>query len=81
MKRVVALILAGGQGDRLSVLSEERAKPAVIYGGRYRIIDFALSNCVNSTAEHVGCNHVDDAERRRWDAMQKATEIATGGRV
>mgnify|MGYP001580045312 CR=1 FL=1 len=43
MKRVVALILAGGQGDRLSVLSEERAKPAVIFGGRYRIIDFALN--------------------------------------
>jgi glucose-1-phosphate adenylyltransferase len=54
MKRVVALILAGGQGDRLSVLSEERAKPAVIYGGRYRIIDFALSNCVNSGVSRVG---------------------------
>ena len=54
MKRVVALILAGGQGDRLSVLSEERAKPAVIYGGRYRIIDFALSNCVNSGVGRVG---------------------------
>lgn len=54
MKRVVAMILAGGQGDRLSVLSEERAKPAVIYGGRYRIIDFALSNCVNSGITRVG---------------------------
>ncbi|MDE3097304.1 MAG: glucose-1-phosphate adenylyltransferase [Chloroflexota bacterium] len=54
MKRVVALILAGGQGDRLSVLSEERAKPAVIFGGRYRIIDFALSNCVNSGITRVG---------------------------
>ena len=54
MKRVAALILAGGQGDRLSVLSEERAKPAVIYGGRYRIIDFALSNCVNSGITRVG---------------------------
>jgi glucose-1-phosphate adenylyltransferase len=54
MKRVVALILAGGQGDRLSVLSEERAKPAVIFGGRYRIIDFALSNCVNSGISRVG---------------------------
>ena len=54
MKRVVALILAGGQGDRLSVLSEERAKPAVIFGGRYRIIDFALSNCINSGVERVG---------------------------
>lgn len=54
MKRIIALILAGGQGDRLSVLSEERAKPAVIFGGRYRIIDFALSNCVNSGITRVG---------------------------
>lgn len=54
MKKVVALILAGGQGDRLSVLSEERAKPAVIFGGRYRVIDFTLSNCVNSGITRVG---------------------------
>ncbi|OGO50555.1 MAG: glucose-1-phosphate adenylyltransferase [Chloroflexi bacterium RBG_16_68_14] len=54
MKRIIAMILAGGQGDRLSVLSEERAKPAVIFGGRYRIIDFALSNCVNSGITRVG---------------------------
>lgn len=54
MKRVIAMILAGGQGDRLSVLSEERAKPAVIFGGRYRIIDFALSNCANSGIDRVG---------------------------
>ncbi len=54
MKRAIALILAGGQGDRLSVLSEERAKPAVIFGGRYRIIDFALSNCSNSGFTRVG---------------------------
>lgn len=48
MNRTIAMILAGGRGDRLSILSEERAKPAVIFGGKYRIIDFALSNCVNS---------------------------------
>ena len=42
------MILAGGQGERLSILSQERAKPAVIFGGKYRIIDFSLSNCVNS---------------------------------
>jgi glucose-1-phosphate adenylyltransferase len=54
MKGVITMILAGGQGDRLSVLSEERAKPAVIFGGRYRIIDFALSNCVNSGITKVG---------------------------
>ena len=54
MRKVVAIILAGGQGDRLSVLSEERAKPAVIFGGRYRIIDFCLSNCMNSGITRVG---------------------------
>ena len=48
MKKVVALILAGGEGARLSVLSEKRAKPSVPFAGKYRIIDFTLSNCVNS---------------------------------
>ncbi len=47
-KNVLAMILAGGRGERLSILSEERAKPAVTFGGKYRIIDFSLSNCVNS---------------------------------
>jgi glucose-1-phosphate adenylyltransferase len=54
VKRVIALVLAGGQGDRLSVLSEERAKPAVVFGGHYRIIDFSLSNCANSGITRVG---------------------------
>ena len=48
MSNVLALILAGGQGERLSLLSQKRAKPAVPFAGKYRIIDFALSNCVNS---------------------------------
>ena len=48
MRGVLSLILAGGQGERLSILSEKRAKPAVPYAGKYRIIDFTLSNCVNS---------------------------------
>jgi glucose-1-phosphate adenylyltransferase len=48
MKRVLAVILAGGEGKRLSVLAHERAKPAVPFAGKYRIIDFVLSNCVNS---------------------------------
>lgn len=48
MKKVLALVLAGGEGKRLSVLAEERAKPAVPFAGKYRIIDFTLSNCVNS---------------------------------
>lgn len=53
MNDVLAMILAGGQGDRLSVLSEQRAKPAVVFGGQYRIIDFALSNCANSVITKV----------------------------
>ena len=53
MKRTLAVILAGGEGARLSILSEERAKPAVPFGGKFRIIDFALSNCVNSDIDNV----------------------------
>jgi len=49
MNNVLAMILAGGQGDRLSILSEQRAKPAVVFGGQYRIVDFVLSNCANSS--------------------------------
>ncbi len=44
----IAMLLAGGQGSRLGVLTKNIAKPAVPYGGKYRIIDFPLSNCVNS---------------------------------
>ena len=50
----VAMILAGGQGSRLGVLTRYRAKPAVPYGGKYRIIDFTLSNCENSGIGVVG---------------------------
>ena len=53
MKRTMAVILAGGEGERLSILSSVRAKPAVPFGGKYRIIDFTLSNCVNSDINHV----------------------------
>ena len=45
---VLTLILAGGQGSRLSVLGDKRAKPAVVFAGKYRIIDFPLSDAVNS---------------------------------
>ena len=53
-KTSVAMILAGGQGSRLGVLTRFRAKPAVPYGGKYRIIDFPLSNCANSGIDVVG---------------------------
>jgi glucose-1-phosphate adenylyltransferase len=80
MPQVLAVILAGGAGTRLSVLSEERSKPAVPFAGRYRIIDFALSNCVNSGIfdvavltqyrphslnEHIGIGKPWDLDRAR----------------
>lgn len=54
MKRTLAMLLAGGQGSRLGILSSKRAKPAVPFAGSYRIIDFTLSNCMNSYVPHVG---------------------------
>ena len=53
-KRCVAMLLAGGQGSRLKILTKNTAKPAVPFGGKYRIIDFPLSNCVNSGIDTVG---------------------------
>ena len=50
----LAMLLAGGQGSRLGILTKNIAKPAVPYGGKYRIIDFPLSNCINSGIETVG---------------------------
>ncbi len=78
--RVVAMIMAGGEGTRLSVLSEKRAKPSVPFAGKYRIIDFTLSNCVNSGIynvavltqyrphslnEHIGIGKPWDLDRNR----------------
>lgn len=53
-KECVAMLLAGGQGSRLHVLTQKMAKPAVPFGGKYRIIDFPLSNCINSGIDTVG---------------------------
>ncbi len=53
-KECVAMLLAGGQGSRLYALTQKTAKPAVSYGGKYRIIDFPLSNCINSGIDTVG---------------------------
>ena len=53
-KQCVAMLLAGGQGSRLGILTANMAKPAIPYGGKYRIIDFPLSNCTNSGVDVVG---------------------------
>ena len=53
-KEMIAMLLAGGQGSRLGVLTANVAKPAVSFGGKYRIIDFPLSNCINSGIDTVG---------------------------
>jgi glucose-1-phosphate adenylyltransferase len=78
--KTIAMILAGGEGTRLTVLSEERAKPAVPFAGKFRIIDFTLSNCVNSGIytvavltqyqphslnEHIGIGKPWDLDRSR----------------
>jgi glucose-1-phosphate adenylyltransferase len=53
-KRAIALVLAGGRGSRLHQLTDRRAKPAVYFGGKFRIVDFALSNCLNSGIRRIG---------------------------
>ena len=52
-KEMIAMLLAGGQGSRLGVLTAKVAKPAVSFGGKYRIIDFPLSNCINSSGRNA----------------------------
>lgn len=52
--KIVAMLLAGGQGSRLKALTKSMAKPAVPFGGKYRIIDFALSNATNSGIRDIG---------------------------
>ena len=82
---VLTLILAGGEGNRLSILGEKRVKPAIPFGGKYRIIDFSLSNVVNSDLyrvavltqyrphsliEHLGIGEPWDLNRRRPNGLQ-----------
>ncbi|HHH28849.1 MAG TPA: glucose-1-phosphate adenylyltransferase [Polyangiaceae bacterium] len=85
MKKVCAVILAGGEGSRLGILTAKRTKPAVPFAGKYRIIDFALSNCVNSgfmdvmilaqyrphsLIEHIGGGGPWDLDRERWGGVR-----------
>ena len=85
MKKVLAIILAGGEGSRLGILTAKRTKPAVPFAGKYRIIDFALSNCVNSglfdvmivaqyrphsLIEHIGGGGPWDLNRERWGGVR-----------
>ena len=53
MENVLAILLAGGAGERLHPLTNDTAKPAVPFGGTYRIIDFTLSNCINSNVRRI----------------------------
>ena len=64
-KEMIAMLLAGGQGSRLGVLTEKVAKPAVAFGGKYRIIDFPLSNCINSGIDTVSASETEYPYRYR----------------
>lgn len=82
---MLALILAGGQGTRLGKLTQSIAKPAVQFGGRYRIIDFALSNCANSGISNVGVitqyqplalnNHIGNGSSWGLDGINSGVSI------
>jgi glucose-1-phosphate adenylyltransferase len=69
----VAYVLAGGAGTRLGVLTEPRAKPALPFGGRHRLIDFTLANCANS-----GVDHVAVLARHDWRSVRAALAVETG---
>src|SRR5687768_11903320 len=83
-KQCVAMLLAGGKGTRLKELTKNLAKPAVPFGGKYRIIDFALSNCKNSSIDTVGIltqykqeslqNYIADGEK--WGLNRKIGGVA-----
>ena len=70
-KELVAMLLAGGQGSRLYALTQKLAKPAVPFGGKYRIIDFPLSNCINSGIDTVG--GTEEREKQDGSSRGKAS--------
>src|SRR5206468_10624233 len=75
MQNILAMVLAGGKGERLYPLTLHRAKPAVPFGGKYRIIDFTLSNCLNSGLRKIAVltqyksHSLDRHIRRGWDIL------------
>ncbi len=71
-KEIVAMLLAGEQGSRLFALTQKKAKPAVSYGGKYKIIDFPLSNCANSGIDTVGV-------LTQYEPLELNAYIGTGG--
>ena len=78
LRETLTLILAGGQGERLFPLTRDRAKPAVPFGGHYRIIDFTLSNCINSGLKRIyvltqyKSQSLDDHLRLGWNIFASA---------
>lgn len=84
-KEIVAMLLAGGKGTRLEALTKKIAKPAVSYGGKYRIIDFPLSNCANSGIDTVGVltqyesvflnSYIGDGEKWGLDGVRSLTAM------
>ena len=80
----LVMVLAGGAGERLYPLTRERAKPAVYFGGPYRIIDFTLSNCINSGLRHIFIalqyNRCRSAGTSEWDGASSPTSSASSSR-
>ena len=79
-RRAIALVLAGGRGSRLKNLTDSRAKPAVYFGGKFRIVDFALSNCMNSGIRRIGvitqykCHSLLRHLQRGWAFLKSRDE-------
>ncbi len=73
-KSCIAMLLAGGQGSRLGLLTKTLAKPAVPFGGKYRIIDFPLSNCSNSGIDVVGVL----TQYQRWSSTATSAPASPG---
>ena len=80
-KEMIAMLLAGGQGSRLYALTQKLAKPAVPFGGKYRIIDFPLSNCVNSGIDTVGIGFTTASEIGIWDIFPELVQSVFSANV